>query len=81
MKDLDDLLEELKQTSDELRVKMHLASKDVQDEWGELEGKLQYFADNAGIGETGEGVGKALGQLGQELKLGYERVRTAIRDS
>ena len=81
MKDLDDLMAELKTTSDELRVKMHLASKEVQDEWNELEGKLQYLADNAGIGETGEGVGKALGQLGHELKLGYERIRDAVRDA
>ena len=38
------------------------------------------FAADAKLGETGEGVGKALGQLGNELKLGYERIWRAIKE-
>ena len=81
MADFDDLIEELKQRRDELRVRMHLASKEVQDEWEELEDKMEGFVSKAQLGETGEGVGKALEQLGHELKLGYERVRDAIKES
>ncbi len=87
MTDIDELLEELKQKRDELRVKMHLASKDAKDEWEELEekmeefsGKAKQFANDAKIKETGEGLGDALGKLGHEIKLGYERVRDAIKD-
>jgi hypothetical protein len=87
MTDVDELLEELKQKRDELRVKMHLASKDAKDEWEELEekmeefsGKAKQFANDAKIKETGEGLGEALGKLGHEIKLGYERVRDAIKD-
>ena len=36
MADIDDLIEELKQKRDELRVQIHLASKEVQEEWDEL---------------------------------------------
>ncbi len=81
MSDLDDLLDQLKQKRDELRVQMHLASKEVQEEWEELEGKMSHFTATARLGETGEGVGQALGQLGHELKQGYDRVREAIKDA
>jgi len=67
MTDFDDIVDELKQKRDELRVQMHLASKEVQEEWTELEGKMEHFTSKASMGETGEGVGKALGQLGHEL--------------
>jgi len=87
MADLQELLEELKQKRDELRVRMHLASKDIKDEWEELEekmevfsGKAKQFADEAKLKETGEGLGEALGKVGQELKLGYERLRKAMKD-
>jgi uncharacterized coiled-coil DUF342 family protein len=86
MADIDDLLDELKQKRDELRVQIHLASKEVKDEWDGLEkkmedfsGKAKQFADDAEFKKTGTGLGDALGQLGQELKLGYERVRDALK--
>jgi vacuolar-type H+-ATPase subunit D/Vma8 len=87
MTDLQNLLEELKQKRDELRVKMHLASKDIKDEWEELEekmeefsGKAKQFADEAKLKETGEGLGEALGKVGHELKLGYERLKKAMKE-
>jgi len=80
MTDFDDIVDEIKQKRDELRVQIHLASKEVQEEWHELEGKMEHFNSKAHLGDTGEGVGKALGQLGHELKLGYERIRDAIKD-
>jgi len=87
MADFDDLIEELKQKRDELRVQMNLASREMKDEWDELEEKLdefsaraKEFAAQADLKETGEGVGKALGQLGREIKLGYERIWKTLRD-
>lgn len=80
MADLDELLEDLKQKRDELRVQMHLASKEAQDEWEELESKMKDFSRRAEIEKTGEGLGKALGDLGNEIKLGYRRLREAIKD-
>lgn len=80
MADIDEMVAQLKQKRDELRVQVHLASKEVQDEWQELEEKMDDFSSKAKLGETGEGVGKALGELGHELKLGYERMRDAIKD-
>ena len=87
MGEFDDLVEELKQKRDELRVQLHLATREAKDEWEELEAKMEEFtakakefAEDAQIKETGEGVGEALGQLGSEIKKGYERLRNAVRD-
>jgi uncharacterized protein with PhoU and TrkA domain len=86
MTDFDDMLEELKQKRDELRVQMNLASKEVKEEWEELEEKMDEFstkakklAADAKLKETGSGLGDALGQLGHEIKLGYERIRDAVK--
>ncbi len=87
MADIDEILEDLKQKRDELRVQIHLASKEVKDEWEELEekmedfsGKARQFADDAKLKETGAGIGDALSQLGSELKRGYERIKDAMQD-
>ena len=87
MSDIDDLIQDLKQKRDELRVKVNLASKEIKDEWEELEekmeefsGKAKRFAEDARLKETGEGLGEALGKLGHELKLGYDRLRKAMKD-
>lgn len=80
MSDLDDIIKDLKQRRDELRLQMHLASKEAKDEWEELEEKMKKFTADAKLSETGEGVGKALGQLGHELKAGYDRVLKAVKD-
>ena len=87
MDDFDDLIEELKQKRDELRVQMDLATREAKDEWEELEAKMEEFtakaknfAEDAQIKETGEGLGDALGQLGGEIKKGYERLWKAVKD-
>ena len=84
---VEELVEELKQKRDELRVQMHLASKELKEEWDDLEkkmdefsGKAKQFSDDAQLRETGSGLGDALGKLGHEIKLGYERIRDAIKD-
>ncbi len=80
MTDLDDLFEELKQKRDELRVQMHLASKELKEEWDEFEGKWDEFSRKANLEATGEGLGEAMEKLGHEIKLGYQRIRDAIKD-
>jgi len=78
--DIEDMLAQLKQKRDELRVQIHLGSKEVQEEWQELEEKMEDFSQKAKLGETGEGLGSAFGQVGNELKQGYTRIRDALKD-
>ena len=85
MADIDDIIEELRQKRDEARVQIHLASKELKDEWEGLEEKMEdfsrqakQFADDAELKKTGSGIGDALSQLGGELKRGYQRIRDAL---
>ena len=80
MSEFDDLVDDLKQKRDELRLKIHLASREAQDEWEELEERMKEFSSRAELGKTSEGLGDALGKLGEELKLGYQRIRNAIKE-
>ena len=87
MADFDHMIEELKQKRDEARVQIDLASKELMDEWQDLEEKradfsrkARQFADDAELKKTGAGIGDALDQLGSELKRGYERIRDALGD-
>ncbi len=79
MSDIDELVRELKKRRDELRVQMNLASKELKEEWNDLEARMEKFSARARLDKTGEGVGAALGQLGNELKVGYERIRDALK--
>jgi vacuolar-type H+-ATPase subunit D/Vma8 len=80
MADFDEVLQDLKKKRDELRVRIHLASREAQDEWQELEQKMEDFSRRARLKETGASVSKALGALGDELKSGYKRIHRALKD-
>lgn len=78
--DLDKLLADLKQKRDELRVQMNLASKDMEDEWGEFEGKWSEFMQKVDLEATGKGLSESTEKLGEEIKLGYQRILAALKD-
>ena len=80
MTDINELKLELKQLRDELDLKMHLASLEMKQEWGQLEQKMESFSSRAGLEATRDGLGGALELLAGELKLGYQRFRAALKD-
>ena len=80
MADIDDLLDDLKQKRDELRVQMHLGSKEAREEWEELEGKMKEFSRRAELERSTDGIGDAVTKLGHEIKLGYQRLWKAVKD-
>ncbi len=69
---------DLAQHRDELRLKIHLAAKDAQDEWHEAEKKWEQFARDAKLHESGKDVLAALGALGTELKTAYVRIKESL---
>ena len=76
-------LEHLKQQRDELQVQLHLAKADAKDEWARLESqwdeiKPKLDAAREEVGKTAESVGAALGLAIDELKKGYERLRSRL---
>ncbi len=82
--DLDELITDLKQKRDELRVQMNLGSRELRDEveeeWDELQQKLKNFSAKAELAETREEISEELGELADDLKRGFERLTSAFKD-
>ena len=72
------LFEDLERTRDEIKLKIHLGSKDLQDEWGELEKRWRAFESKAGLDQSAKDVSDAVKILGSELKDAFHRVRKAL---
>jgi hypothetical protein len=82
---LEDLISKLKQERDELKVQMHLASMDAKDEYERISARIdeltnQYEPVKDAVEETAENVFSALGMVADELKVGFNRVRKAIKE-
>jgi len=78
MPDINALMDELKQTRDEVKLKIHLGSKELQDEWSELEGKCDAFEAKARLGESAEDISEATSLLGEELAKAFKKIRSAL---
>lgn len=82
---LDELIEELRQGRDELKVQIHLAKAEATDLWHETEGKWQHLRSQLdkienGAGDTAKDVGAAAILAAEEIQKGYERLRQYIKD-
>lgn len=78
MADFNALISELKQTRDEVKLKIHLGSKELQDEWAELEGKWNDFEAKAKLGDSAENIGEATSLLGDELSKAFKKFKSAL---
>lgn len=87
MTDLQDRLKEefenLRMLRDELRVRIHLAKAEARDRWEELEkdwerveGKIKVIGEEAQ--ESAKEVGEATGNLIDELRDAYRRLRDLV---
>lgn len=78
MADFSNLVEDLKRTRDEIKLKIHLGSKDVQDEWNQLEKRWSSFEGKAELDRSAKDVGDAVKILADELKDAFQRIRKAL---
>jgi hypothetical protein len=69
---------DLSRQRDELKLKIHLAAKDMQDEWRDAEKKWEKFSHDAKLQESGKNMLAALEALGSELKGAYTHIRKAL---
>jgi hypothetical protein len=82
MKDeINELIADLKQVRDELKVQLHLAKEDIKDDWDQVEGNLEKLEAKARhIGdatkEASEDVGEAAKLLAEEVKNGFDKIRS-----
>jgi len=78
-----DIIDSVKQERDELKVKIHLASMEIRDEWEIVESKWQYFKSKAtqlehAANDSAHEVGEAVSTLGSELKEAYRHFKKSI---
>ena len=70
--------EELETLRDELKVRIHLGGKDLQEAWENLESRWKRFEAQAAVGKTASNVGAGAQLLATELMDGYERIKKAL---
>lgn len=77
------MIDTLKRDRDELRLKLHLASMEMQDKWHEVEHKwdnvslkLQKAADEAD--DASDDINEALHLLLDEIKTGYQKIKKTL---
>ena len=78
MQDFEKLMSELKRSHDEIKLKVHLGKKDLQEEWSNLEKRWHSFERKVDLDRSAKNVGQALNALGLELKSAFARVRAAL---
>ncbi len=78
MPDLKKMHEDVKRAHDELALKVHLGSRDLQDEWSRLEQRWKEFEAKAQLQRSAKELGAAAEILGSELKSAYARLRKAL---
>lgn len=78
MTSVEKVVEGLKYTRDEIALKIHLGSKDLQDEWSALEKRWHAFEAKADLDRSAKDVSAAVQILAAELKGAYERLSKAL---
>ncbi len=81
---LDEMIADLKQKRDELRVQMNLGSMELRDEvneeWEEFQRKVRNFDAKAELAEAREEVSEEMGELADDIKEGFEKLMKTIKD-
>jgi len=78
MAEISDLIKDMVQKRDELRLKLHLGTKDAEDEWETLTSEWDKFLSTAQFDKSSEEVGEAAKQLGLQMKAAYDRFKKAL---
>jgi hypothetical protein len=76
--ELQDTRNDLQQTADEIKLKLHLAGMDAKDAWNELEPKIAEFEQR--FDEKAGEVGEELKALGAELKQRLLNIKSKLSE-
>ena len=77
------ILEAIKTQRDELKVRLHLATAEINDDWLEMakkwqQMKIQNSELKASVGDTSAALVDGLKKAGKDLKEGYQRMKKAL---
>jgi hypothetical protein len=71
-------VKDLQQRRDELKLHLHLASKDAEDEREELMSEWDKFLSKSEFDKTAEEVGESARQLGLKMKASYDIMKKSM---
>jgi hypothetical protein len=75
MSDTDEWLAQMKRKRDELKLQLHLAGKEAEEEWDELVADWDKFMRSAQLEKSADEVGEAAKELGTRIKTAFDRMR------
>ena len=80
----DEVMSNLRRLRDELRLQIHLGSKEAQDQFAKLERKWDEMMSEGKpvadvVSDTARGIGTAAELAADELKQGYEKIRDLLK--
>ena len=78
MSDIADFIEDMKKKRDEIRLQLHLGTKEAEAEWEELTEEWDKFLSTAQFDKSKEEVSEAAQQLGSRMKDAYDRFKKAV---
>ncbi len=78
MTTLADIVTDLMQKRDELRLQLHLGSKEAEEEWENLTLEWDKFLSEAQFDKSKDEVGEAARELGLRMKEAYDRFMEAM---
>lgn len=77
MTDFAKMMKDLQTHRDELRLQLHLASKEAEEEWQALTEEWDRFLTRAEFEKSAEEVGEAAREVGLKMKAAYDRLKKA----
>lgn len=75
MNDFDTWMDELRKKRDELKLQLHLAGKDAEDEWDNLVADWDKFVHENQLDKSADEVGEAAKELGLRIKAAFDRMK------
>jgi hypothetical protein len=72
------MMKDLQQRRDELKLQLHLASKEAEDEWEELMSEWDKFLSRSQFDKSAEEVGESARQLGLRMKSAYDNMKKSM---
>jgi len=77
MNDFDELVANMQQKRDEMKLQLHLASKEAEEEWDGMVTEWDKFLSAAQFQKSTEEVGEAARELGLRMKNAFDRMKDA----
>ena len=78
MVDLKNMMAELQQKRDEIKLQLKLGSMEAEEEWDSLVSEWDTFLSASQFERSAEEVGEAAREMGLKMKIAFDRAKNAV---